>query len=131
MTAANLTLTDFLLARIAEDEAVARIAMRNPIFPDYVENGPAWHCDEQSSHVAVAPARLLAECEAKRRIVEIHDRVESDWIDGDGDDRSGVFCAVCEGEAGYTGGDTYPCPTLRAVAAVYADHPDYDEAWRP
>ena len=25
----------------------------------------------------------------------------------------------------------YPCLTLRALAAVYSDHPDYDPAWRP
>ncbi|WP_434744798.1 DUF6221 family protein [Streptomyces sp. A-14] len=24
-----------------------------------------------------------------------------------------------------------PCPDLRDLAAVYADHPDYQQEWRP
>ena len=44
------------------------------------------------------PARVLAECDAKRRIVE-----RRNHLDG---------------------------PTLRALAAVYADHPDWREEWK-
>ncbi|MET0489086.1 MAG: DUF6221 family protein [Acidimicrobiales bacterium] len=53
-------------------------------------------------------ARILAECEAKRRIVERH--------------------SACD-DVSY--GDASTCPDMRDLAAVYADHRDYDEAWRP
>ena len=54
MTAQTLTLTDFLLARIAEDEK----AVRGIRAPWWMENTP------------LDPARVLAEVAAKRRIVE-------------------------------------------------------------
>lgn len=67
--------------------------------------------------------RLLAECAAKRRIIEIH-RQEAD---------SGLTmaCHVCgnwsleyswQGEIGI-------CQTLFALAAVYVGHPDFDPDW--
>lgn len=56
------------------------------------------------------PPRIAHECEAKRRIIERH---------GDGGD-----CFDCTPTR-------YPCPTLRLVAAIYADHPDYREEWKP
>jgi hypothetical protein len=97
MTSATLTLTDFLERRIAEDEAVARAATRSPWWYDPTKvnsvdreesvftgerglgaitvcsTGP---CDDLGSMADAAhiarhdPARVLAECEAKRRIVE-------------------------------------------------------------
>jgi hypothetical protein len=59
-----MTLIDFLLARIAEDEAVARGA--DPLVTGLRVS--VWTCDKYG-HVAVDPARVLAECEAKRRIL--------------------------------------------------------------
>lgn len=59
------------------------------------------------------PARVLAECEAKRQIVAAH-----------ADDHK--FCGdevILEPGA--------PCDTLLTLAAVYADHPDYRDEWRP
>lgn len=82
-----MTLTDFLLARIAEDEVAAKFVV------------PAEH------H---ADLRQLRECEAKRRI--LHQVIDLDLFDG------------------------YTEATRDAVmhlAAVYDDHPDYDEGWRP
>jgi hypothetical protein len=56
------------------------------------------------------PARVLAECEAKRRIVElVLDRPIRDHGD-------------CKCES---------CWTLRLVALPYADHPDYRAEWKP
>lgn len=81
------TLTDFLLARIAEDEA------------DVADPAAALH---------YAPDRVLAECEAKRRIVERH--------------------SGCD-EVSY--GDTSTCPDARDLALPYADHPDYRPEWKP
>ncbi len=66
--------------------------------------------------------RLLAECEAKRRIMEIHALEPSD----DADRRPG--CGNCI--AAFSWGTEVvggPCGTLLALAAVYAD---YRDEWR-
>ena len=94
------TLADFLLARIAEDEAVARrIAAVGSC-------EPAYH-----------PARVLAECAAKRAIVadlqKWDDATEADL----GDDRFYGWLNGVEQAAQH-------------LAAPYADHPDYDPAWK-
>lgn len=58
---------------------------------------------EVADHIARHdPARVLAECEAKRRIVE--------W--------------ASDGE-----GEFHWSTVLAPLAAVYADHPDYREEW--
>jgi hypothetical protein len=56
-----MTLVDFLLARIAEDEALAAPAL---------EMDPAHWC---TAGTHIEPERWLAECEAKRRILEEHE----------------------------------------------------------
>ncbi len=97
-----MTLAEFLLARIAEDEAVARQAIGKAVFQqqsghwsfEHVTDqyGPiplvfaiadgggktqvarldtAWEREGRGHHIARwDPAHVLAECEAKRRIVE-------------------------------------------------------------
>lgn len=128
-----LTLTDFLLARIAEDEAAIDV---DGSFgrPDPVGDRPLqrWDYDE----MLIGPARMLAECEAKRRIVELHPPglpVIVDMPAPPGSMASRIHvpspdkpsCARC--------GPTveWPCQTLRVLAMPYVDHPDYREEWRP
>jgi hypothetical protein len=115
-----MELSEFLLARIAEDEEVARERADDDFYvmPDTsafeaVDIGPGWV-------LAVRPARVLAECEAKRRIVETHPI----YPDGDQHDCPGPW-------PGYQDAPNEPCPTLRILALPYADHPDYRESWRP
>jgi hypothetical protein len=137
-----VTLIKFLLARIAEDEAVAQAAIRDePVVADWVDGHPLmasddgrWfsepgdgygserveglgitiydeggHSSAQATHIARHnPARVLAECEAKRRIVEA---VDAWWWD---DWAKRTYDAV-----------------LRHLAEVYGDHPDYRDEWRP
>lgn len=116
-------LADFLLARIAEDEAEAR-------------RGAGW------SDRTTRWGRVLADCEAKRRIVEaeagrrvlrdeVGDVAVHTWSD------KGSFVSV-NGEqmttAEFDAVFTEPAPpsgTLRLIALPYADHPDYREQWRP
>lgn len=120
LTARDAPLTDFLAQRLDEDEAVARkaVLMRDrtkfarghePEVPDM----SAWANDDVlgGAVVSVGPERVLAEVEAKRRIVEqcTHDGRMEPTEDSD---------------------DILDWLTLRHLAAVYADHPDYDEAWR-
>jgi hypothetical protein len=106
-----------------------------------------------SQHVARHdPARVLAEVKAKRRILHRHRPTDPDWVasqrawhDKYGGDApfqpKPPACAGC-GRCGSGGrrGEAYrsyprtpdftKCPELRDLAAVYADHPDYDPAWR-
>lgn len=124
MTTQTLTLTNFLLARIAEDEqnATALAKELGRWGRERALNGP----DGSQGSIAVtaiegsasAPERVLTECEAKRRIVDLHQAV---WA-GDG---PVTYNSRLEGQQwAYERG-------LRALALPYADHPDYDKAWRP
>ncbi len=117
-----MTLTDFLLGRIAHTIAVARRiqaqAAGEQIGPD----------DPRAAHLALARI-AIADAKAKRRIVELHEPT------GDSE------CSVCSSE-GYDRtddeddlparlGDPWPCDTLRLLALPYARNPDYREEWRP
>ncbi len=94
-----LTLTAFLLARIADDEEGARLDLADDQRRGFADSGYAeW---------GWSPARVLAECEAKRRIVGHFSRHRPEFWGG--------IASV----------------PLGALASVYADHPDYDESWRP
>jgi hypothetical protein len=96
------TLTEFLLARIAEDEECWREWLS--------EDSPGpWE-------------QLLAECEAKRRIVE---RAASEIAKADAKDSEQIERSFDAGSAFFAHN------TLLDLATPYADHPDYDEAWRP
>lgn len=95
------TLTEFLLARIAEDEEYVR---------------------------GIAPARVLAEFAAHRRIVELHAVSESVETSGWTKGVPYFRCAACDDVDG--GCEVAGCNTLRALAAVYADHPQFRQDWR-
>jgi hypothetical protein len=102
------SITDFLRARIAEDEAEAR-----------------WD-----------PDRLRAECEAKRTIVDLHWKVQ--FTDVSIGLRDIDVCWICHGMLDVDGDlkrvvnvqERFPCSTIRTLASVYADHPDYQQEWR-
>src|SRR4029077_919260 len=67
------TLADFLLARIQDDEAIANGPESNSgtAYPTYLEELASLRNPRVQDHIARwDPARVLAECEAKRRIVE-------------------------------------------------------------
>jgi hypothetical protein len=76
------------------------------------------------------PERVLAEVDAKRRIIGNHKADDkgccrtcahwtSDWLDGYKEDRLAYE------------GVRAPCLTLRLLALPYADRPGYDESWKP
>lgn len=135
-------LTDFLLARIAEDEAIAREATPGQWYVDdtygTVTAAPftsarlaydrtadedCWVIPESSdsgvgshnlAHIARHdPARVVAECEAKRRIVAAH----TEWDENDWQSPA-YFSAPMD-------------LVLALLALAYADHPDYREEWKP
>jgi hypothetical protein len=114
-----MTLTEFLTARLDEDEAAARDA--------YYE-GQRWITEEEgvyrypdddldlvhsanrktdARHIARwDPARVLREVEAGRAILAEH-RTAAGWSS-----------------------ENWP-RTLRLLAAVWSDHPDYQQKWGP
>lgn len=156
---ADLTLVEFLRARLDEDERGARDLLdRTPHRWQRATDVGDWHnyavvtagnsafgqdepiaeCGvehewgiETAEHIARHdPARILADVAAKRRIVELHAHGGGDkphecprwqWRDPDYPDDP------AETTTGYVS----ECPTLRLLAEVYADHPDYREEWTP
>lgn len=140
------SLTEFLLARIDEDEAVARAAIRpepetrklwdgrevTEVDEGVWEAGPpdsydecriegtfmtiydeGGHTGEQARHIARHdPARVLAECEAKRKII------------------AGLSAAAAVGPMDeWNRADDSLLATIHVLAAVYANHPDFRDEW--
>jgi len=123
-------LAAWLLDRIADDEAVARAATPGPWYvnsEDYAEAiyapdgsspvaGGRWggeasvfDSDETAAHIARHdPARVLAECAAKRRIVKAYE---------------------FETDTPPDGTDQPPAMALRLLALPYSDRDGYDPAW--
>ena len=116
-------LTEFLLARIAEDEAVARAwarAYNNPgSHPDYHYATMRRHRREWPvlwrSLDAYPPARVLAECEAKRRIVEEFEQVHADYRLAHTPTLEGQRLGLVK--------------ALTFLALPYVHHPDFREEW--
>lgn len=132
----------FIAARLDEDEKLARATAGDLTYR--VEDGLRWIYDAgrsaaaiimdgrgeevlhqeglgypletQAEHIARHdPARVLRDVAAKLRIVGRHGAYEG-------------RCVVC-----CTGDDegwhVWPCGTIRDLASVWADHPDFDPAW--
>jgi hypothetical protein len=119
MTTGTQTITGFLESRIAEVEAAARAASEVEGAAEMLAALPTPLFD--GLRVAF-PARVLAECEAKRRIVDEHRPFRL----------AQTVCQRCEerGQIGYEDMVVeWPCPTLRALASVYANHPDFRQEW--
>lgn len=110
----TMTLTGFLMARIAEREASAG----NYLMFDVRDGRPGNYSIRDE---------VLADCEAKRGIVELHVEEEIHWDDGRV--TAAGWCSTCHDGNDLDGG--FPCGTLSALATIHADHPDYREEWRP
>lgn len=136
-------LTDFLLARIAEDEASASAvidigAEERPIdgFPRSLDldSLATYSTEQDQSQLAQRfdPARVLADCDAKRLIMAIHsayapigDPVYAlDWSSND-------WCVGCSYHSNEERVTEHieDCPILRALALPFATHPDFRSEW--
>ena len=129
-----MNITEFLEARIGEDEAYAAQAQGEHYgWIDYwrvadTRQGTRTESVIYAHAFRFDPERTLAECAAKRAIIAEH---VAEW----------GSCATClDGDDGACGDPEccgspsnimkhYPCPTVRALAAVYKDHPDYQQEW--
>lgn len=122
-----MTLAEFILARYAVAEALARQAVDDD--PNWVHRGDGlliqvgsdgdhevsstWlrlpHRFEAADHIAHHdPARVLADLEAKRALVTELSRMERDEMGWDGIERK----------------------VLSYLALPYASHPDYRQEWK-
>lgn len=106
-------LARFLLARITEDERAAREFIDcDGIWGPDVDNARAGAIAAAFQNGVGSPRRVLAACEAKRRIIDVAVPL-SEWTEmGSATDEDGWAI-------------------LRALALPYADHPDYRGEWRP
>ncbi len=92
--------------------------------------------DADVRHVAQwDPARVLAEVEAKRRIVDLHSggldslgRPLTVHIDQDVPEQPACLGCNFDNDEEYRYA-VDECPTKRLLALPYRDHPDYDPAW--
>lgn len=147
-----MDIVEFLSARLDEDEALAGLATEAPW---HVETAPhrtnvivpaagidrvgttgrrldmppiftgqtanisraQWEADAQ--HIARHDhARVLREVEAKRAIVALHGDYDTDP------------CLKLDDSAAWDPALREPCDTLKLLAAPYANHLDFKQAWR-
>ena len=113
-----MTIVEFLRARLDEDEAKVREAIRmrmeTPLMNPEMNTKPDYDLEPWEDigipAMIIGPERALREVEAKRSIItEIESRNDFDpemW-----------------------GMSRLPARALLALAAVYADHPDYQPDW--
>lgn len=136
---AAVTLTDFLNARLDEDRAVAReaagltecwVAEEPAIGIVLVDGEPLieGHITGLTAHIARHdPARVLREVEAKRAVIATAFLYEA-TIDGEwgcvhnADEIAAGRCPDIRPDKVYI---------LRLLAAIYSDHPDYRDEWKP
>ena len=128
-------LVDFLRARLEDEEQAARAAMwagdERWSSYEFQHASDTWNVDDSydegvalvrahaadsqavARHIALHdPVRVLADLAAKRAVIDLHVAEDGQHPDFCGHDRHEL-----------------PCPTLRLLASVYADHPDYRKEW--
>ena len=126
-----MELTEFLRARLDEDEAAAYgLCGNGPLARWVIRDGDLFVGTEPlpdepivqtwdgrvAHHIARHdPARVLREVEAKRAILDHHVPVRHEGR---------KMCGSCLGVCTY-----WPCPTVRHLAAAWSDHPDYRDDW--
>lgn len=120
----------FLRARLDED--VARGARLIGLKRNLSERWSELVIESEAlRELAVSGARLLAEVDAKRRLMSGHgpgrliDDSDGKW-ETDPENWDAPY-RLCTGHE-WVG---YPCETLRLLALPYADHPDYRAEWHP
>ena len=119
-----MSIVEFLEARIAEDESLAQAAIKSHA-PDEVWESELGSLNLWPEDIAFwasqTPYRVLAECAAKRAIIKQHEQSGSRWEGFPRADKQVTYCLEDQHAS--------PCMTLSHLAAVYADHPDYQQEW--
>lgn len=142
----------FLNARLAEDEQIARACLdevggtfKGEMYHDGSgvadrDDYPSYPWGSGEAELAFVarhdPARVLREVEAKRETLRLHGRMSITpghpmFNDAHLTTVPMVICRSCEPEHMFRRAESWPCRTMRALALAYADHPGYQESWRP
>ena len=139
------TITEFLNARLDEDEAAAAEAAHGSA--DWAERGTWWlegvehnvvgdeeafcHPSNVNHIVRHDPARVLREVAMKRDLLALHRPGKAEFYDGDQCDHCAGQCHSSSGLMCEEPDARYPCDTVRTLATVHSDHPDYQPEWAP
>jgi hypothetical protein len=102
-------------------------SVRTQKMGDVVATGPDDRDMPEGYGIHIArhdPERVLADVEAKRRIIGEHPH-------GDFGRPDSQYCEVCHDDDGNPAVTGQWCDTVRLLALPYADHPDYREEWKP
>lgn len=113
-------LVAFVRARLDEEERDARATIGEPwLDVDWAEidDEPVTHIRRQD------PAATLARVEALRGLVEAHCPEGAEYP-------SGPWCERCWGMQS-DAHEGWPCDVIKGVAAIWRDHPDYQQDWAP
>jgi hypothetical protein len=133
-------IADFLRARLDEDEALAASGETWSAFDEATQGTRRVDVDHSIERVVACtrswrglhiarhdPARVLAEVEAKRRLIDEHKPSRPEYMP-----RRERGCQTCTTAQEWdTKANEANCLTLRLLALPYADHPAYREEWRP
>lgn len=134
-----MSIVEFLKARITEDEAVLAATPNAAQQSDDFDYGGT----DDYLRFTMGYGRALVECKAKRAIIKQHEDwpvlVEQEPEFGLLNVTDGSYFAysmsrkiawLTEREYVYRFGSEPPtAPMIRTLAAVYSDHPDYQEDW--
>ena len=134
-------LVEFLRARLDKEEKLARAAIADDGGQDGGFEDATWLDDRSHPLCAgiatdaanliratAVPRRVLAEVDAKRRIIDEHQlRPAAEQISG----RPAYGCEICHDHPEYGIAPEGECETLKLLALPYADQPDYRPEWRP
>lgn len=120
-----MNLSEFLLARIDEDEAALaqyeQAWSQAPRTPDPVYRHWELGVDNEYAAIHIDPTRVRDECRAKRALIEAHAR---EWHTPHRD-LSPMNRYINKGRVGGL------WIALQHAAMPYSAHPDYDEKWKP
>jgi hypothetical protein len=104
--------------------------------PQYIERAR----DDLAAHIARHdPARVLREVEAHRVLLGMHRPIRPYSESGFTYPAAGKFCGYCgpgdswqaEQEPESWSFALWPCRPVRVLLAIWSDHPDYDQEWKP
>jgi hypothetical protein len=86
---------------------------------------------DDAAHIAGwGPKRVLAEVDAKRRLIEMHTPIVLRRVVDSSAPQDVTACDYDTDPDG-AGWVAYPCETLRLLALPYADRPGHRSEWRP
>jgi hypothetical protein len=121
-----LTISDFILARVSEEEALAHAALDH-LGPEF-----NWEAASVGEHFdRWNPWRVESACIGRRLLVKAHRTSGPVLTHLPGKDQVlyAATCATCGRSSEHPA--PWPCYTLRVLALDWANHPDYRAEWRP